>query len=1069
MAEPTTQDLLAEIDRLRARTRVLECQNEVALDGILLVSPDRQWLFFNQRFVEMWRIPAHILEAGSSQVGLDWARGQVVDPEAFVAQAEYLYAHPEVTDTDEVRLKDGRILERYSAPVLCDEGIYHGRVWYWRDITERKRTQQVLETLYEKNPTMYFTVDEAGTVISVNEFGAQHLGYRADELTGQSILRLLPDSDQQVVLNQLGACVRNVGKVCRWRARKVRKDGREIWVDETARAVESPDGQVVVLIVCSDITEQKRAEQALRESEERYRSLVELCPEPIIVHRDGKLVFINAAGARAVGANNTRELLGRPVSDFVHPEYTDLVRERISKLLRGEPIPRIEEKIVRLDGTSFDAEVAASLVTFEGRPSIQVLARDITERKRAREQLQERMAQLQTIYELTETINRAERIDRIYQESLKGLRRTIDVDRCAILLVDDDGVMRFKAWHGLSRRYRKAAEGHAPWAPDEKNPQPVTVENVEKEPSLKTLRKALQEEGIRAMAFIPLIHQEELLGKFMLYFDEPHRLGEEELQLAQTIAQHVGFAIARKQALDALAESEKRYRTLVERMPDGVYRTTPAGRFLEVNPALVQMLGYASEEELMAIDIRKELYFDPKERADLVTALSESGREIQVFRLRRKDGSEIWVEDHGRFVHDADGRVLYHEGILRDITERRRLQAQMQQAQKMESLGILAGGVAHDFNNLLTGILGNATLALMDLPPNSPAQECLQEIETAAKRAAELCSQMLAYSGQGRFVVEPLNLSSVIQEMAKLLKSSVSRHITLRYQLSDVPVVVEADVAQVRQVVMNLLLNAADAIGQQQGAISISTGVATCPADYFQDARIGQTLPAGRYAYIEVTDTGCGMDADTQAKMFDPFFTTKFTGRGLGLASVLGIVRGHHGAIKIRSAPGEGTTVTVFFPYRADAGEGTARPTPSAAESWRGSGVILVADDEDAVRNLSRKILERAGFGVVCAADGAEAIERFREHAQQLSLVLLDMTMPRLSGEETLRALRRLPRGTDVPIILTSGYSAEEAGTRFEGHGIVSFIHKPFSPDELTNAVRNALQSNNRGVAQNEA
>ncbi|MFQ5632065.1 MAG: PAS domain S-box protein, partial [bacterium] len=651
------------------------------------------------------------------------------------------------------------------------------------------------------------------------------------------------------------------------------------------------DGEVRKIIAYGlDMTEHERTQIALRESEERYRSLVELSPDAVIVHRDGKIVFINAAGARAVGANSPEELLGRPIVDFVHPDYRKFAQEKIRRMAKGEETPRVEEKFLRLDGTSFDVEIAARPITFDGQPAFQVICHDITGRKRTQ-------AQLQASYHLTDTVSRAEDIDAIYQESLSGLERTLGADRSAILLIDSDGEMRFKAWRGLSRHYRQAVAGHAPWPPSEKNPQPLLIPNVEDEPAIETFRPVILDEGIRAVAFIPLLYQGRLLGKLMIYYNNLHPFSAEEVQLAQTIARHVAFAIARKKSEQDIRQSEQRYRTLVERMPDGVYRSTPVGKFLEVNPAFVKILGYESKEALLAVDIEKKLYFDPQERQRVVDSLRQAGKEqIKVFRLRHKDGHEIWVEDHGRLVCDAKGAVRYHEGILRDVTERkraqeehRRLEAQIQHAQKLESLGVLAGGIAHDFNNLLTGILGNASLALMDIAPASPTHECLEDIEKAAKRAADLCNQMLAYSGKGRFVVEPLRLSIVTEEMAHLLKTSISKKVVLKYEFYPNLPAIQADATQIRQVVMNLVINASDAIGDSPGVITVRTGVLACDDHFFREVYLGEELPVGQYVYLEVTDTGCGMDAETRAKIFDPFFTTKYTGRGLGLASVVGI------------------------------------------------------------------------------------------------------------------------------------------------------------------------------------
>ncbi len=367
---------------------------------------------------------------------------------------------------------------------------------------------------------------------------------------------------------------------------------------------------------------------------------------------------------------------------------------------------------------------------------------------------------------------------------------------------------------------------------------------------------------------------------------------------------------------------------------------------------------------------------------------------------------------------------------------------------------MLAGGIAHDFNNLLMGVLGNADLALLQLPPEAPGREHVKKIVTAAMRAAELTNQMLAYSGKGRFVVEALNVNRIIEEMDHLLGTVLSKKTSLRFHLApDLPMV-EADASQLRQVVMNLLTNASEALGESSGTVLVTTGVMVADAAYLRGCTLSEELLPGRYVYLEVSDAGQGMDAATRARIFDPFFTTKFTGRGLGLAAVLGIVRGHRGGIKIYSEPGKGTTFTVLFP----AGEGaTAFPesTHEEAGAVDQAGLVLVVDDDPSVCDVARAMLEAAGFQVVVAADGREAVDLFRARAPEISLVLLDMTMPRMGGEEAFREIRRI-RG-DARVILSSGYNEQDATNHFAGKGLAGFIQKPYRVAALAAKVREAL------------
>ncbi|MCX7000124.1 MAG: transporter substrate-binding domain-containing protein [Candidatus Sumerlaeota bacterium] len=386
--------------------------------------------------------------------------------------------------------------------------------------------------------------------------------------------------------------------------------------------------------------------------------------------------------------------------------------------------------------------------------------------------------------------------------------------------------------------------------------------------------------------------------------------------------------------------------------------------------------------------------------------------------------------------------------------DRRRLEAQIQNAQKLESLGILAGGIAHDFNNLLMGILGHAELALDAISPISPAYNNIKGLEAAAKRSAELCKQMLAYSGKGRFVIEPVNLNEIIEEMFHLLEVSIFKKIVLKFNLAQNLPLIEGDASQLSQIIMNLVTNASEAIGDKSGVINITTGAMECNQAYLSGTFLDEKLPDGVYVYLEVADTGCGMEREIRDRIFDPFFTTKFTGRGLGLPAVLGIARGHKGAIKVYSEPGRGTTIKVLFP----ALESTAPSTTVADESlqeWQGVGTILLIDDEDTVRTVGKIMLEKAGFDVLTASDGHEGLEIFRKELDRVACVILDLTMPYMDGEATFRELRQIKE--NVRVILTSGYSEKEVVSRFSGKGLAGFLQKPYRASVLIAKVREAI------------
>ena len=405
-------------------------------------------------------------------------------------------------------------------------------------------------------------------------------------------------------------------------------------------------------------------------------------------------------------------------------------------------------------------------------------------------------------------------------------------------------------------------------------------------------------------------------------------------------------------------------------------------------------------------------------------------------------------------LFDESGLARGAVGAFVDITEHKRTEASMRQSQKLESIGLLAGGIAHDFNNLLVGVIGNASLAKELLPASHPALELLEHVVKTGEQLANLTRQMLAYSGKGQFFIERLDLSGLVPEMSGLVQPSISKKIALHFDLHPGLPPIEADRGQMHQVLMNLVLNAAEAIGAGPGVIGVRTGVQPVDQRFIAANPDAAGLKPGTYVFLEVRDTGCGMDASTRARIFDPFFTTKFTGRGLGLAAVSGVVRGHKGAIQVVSAPGKGSCFTVLFP----AVRGESRVRPAAAQeplACDGTGTILLVDDEEAVRDMGRRALSRHGFDVLVATNGLEAIDLLRRHTDEIALVLLDLSMPGLSGLEALPELRKIRPG--IKVLLSSGYNEAETMLLFQGQPVAGFIQKPYTSLRLAEKVFSAL------------
>ncbi|MBI2924045.1 MAG: PAS domain S-box protein [Planctomycetes bacterium] len=493
---------------------------------------------------------------------------------------------------------------------------------------------------------------------------------------------------------------------------------------------------------------------------------------------------------------------------------------------------------------------------------------------------------------------------------------------------------------------------------------------------------------------------------------------------------------------------------IVESSDDAILGMTLDGVIVSWNPAAKRMFGHTVEE---AVGRPLEVLFPAgreREAAELLARVKAGERARVETALARKDGGTVEVSLAVSPVA-AGGRTTGASAIARDISDRRALEKRLRDGQVLESLGLLAGGIAHDFNNLLTVVMGNASIVKAMVGQDSKMWEYLEDIEITAQRAADLATQMLAYSGRGVFVLQRVDLNGLVHEMTELLRVSLPKSVTLKYDLAAMLPKVEADVTQLRQVVMNLVINAAQAIGEKAGTVTVGTRLARAEREWLAGAAHAAEMPEGDYVFLTVSDTGCGMDEKTRARIFDPFFTTKKTGRGLGLSAVLGIVRGHRGAIRVDSEAGKGTAFTVIFPAGGSLVPRVRGQAGAPMEIWRGSGTVLVVDDEAKLREFAKNALELLGFRVLLASDGDEGVETMRRHAGEIGCVLLDLTMPRMSGDKALPEIRKIKPG--VKVILISGYNEQEAVKDFDGGGVDAFVKKPFTVDVLRVVLRKVV------------
>lgn len=825
-----------------------------------------------------------------------------------------------------------------------------------------------------------------------------------------------------------------------------------------------------------------KAEQKLRDSERRYRSLVDNSQGLIWTHDlDGKILSMNPAAARLLGYE-PREIVGHALSDFMpieHHAALDLYLARISAQDSDDGMVEVvtrsgDKRVLQYRNTRYDEPGKIPFILAHGA--------DVTDRLRVEQVLRDQNTYLTALHETTLGLMSRLDLEDLLEQIIARAAGLVGTEHGYVFLLSPErnsqgeqemimriGIGAYNGFKGTKANYGVGLAGTV-WQSGE----PLVVDDYRNWSG----RLALSSRDIlRAVAGVPLKSGAQAVGVIGLaYLEEGRIFDKPEMQALSRFAELAAIAldnarlyqaaqselVERKRAEEQVRRTENFLSTVVDNLPYMIFvKDAQDLRFVRLNRSGENMLGTTTGALLGKNDYdmfpaEEALFFEKKDRETLASG-----------KLQDIPEEPIETPTGRRYLHtkkipvvDGDGQPKYLLGISEDITERKleqerqkAFERKLQETQKLESLGVLAGGIAHDFNNLLVSILGNVGLVLVDLEPDSPVREPVEQIKVAAQRAADLTRQMLAYSGKGRFVMQRINLNSVITEITQLLHVSISKNAQLKFNLMQNLPPIEGDVTQVRQVLMNLIVNASDAIGERQGEISLATGTVNADAEYLSGSFMAPELPEGQYAFVEVADDGVGMDHETQAKIFDPFFTTKFTGRGLGLAAVLGIVRGHGGAIKVYSESGQGSVFRVLFPIKDVSHE--AEKAPNDTLKAKGNGTVLVIDDEEVVRNVTKRMLARLGYSPLMADDGPAGVDMYRTHKNEIVCVLLDMTMPRMSGEETLGHLKRI--NPDVRVLLMSGYSEQEAGTRFNGKGVAAFMQKPYTPQDLQEKLNEVL------------
>ncbi len=815
----------------------------------------------------------------------------------------------------------------------------------------------------------------------------------------------------------------------------------------------------------------QQQQERLTASEKRWRTLSAYSPDQTIdLDCDLTIRFANYPQAGL----SMDQFLDQSILDFVPAEQRGWVASLLYQCLDSGDQQSYELSAAEADGRASHVETTVVPQVGEaGVEGLTLVVRDITERRR-QEQLRAaricigEFALSHTTPQLLQyVLDEAEQLT----ASRIGFFHFVDTDQSALHL---------QTWSTRTLTEMCSAEGaglHYPvdqagvWADCIRQRQPV----VHNDYAALEYRQGMPEghADVVREAVVPVLRD----GRVVAVIGVGNKRSvyhESDVSMLLDLADLAWDIVERKRTEVALDESQRRLVRTMANLPGMVYRCANDEHWTMefISQSCLDLTGYEAGDLVGNALVAYSDLIHREDRALVDEAVQRSlpdrGFFQITYRLNHRDGRTVWVWEQGRGVFEDD-RLVALEGFIYDITaqvraqdERQAMERHVLQAQKLESLGVLAGGIAHDFNNLLQAMIGYAQLAELELDPDSEAMGNLANLRSVAERAAELTGQMLAYSGRGSFSTQVLDLGERVADMGNLLRSSVARTVELVVAPPREPLPVKADPAQVQQVVLNLVINAAEAVGDRPGTVRVTTGRTTCSADdlagnvpsMYPD---GEAPAPGDYAFLEVADDGSGIPDDVLARIFEPFFTTKFTGRGLGLAAVLGILRGHRGALVIDTEPGRGTTFRVYLPLSTMPVEDSGRRrVPVSDDLGELPGrTVLVVEDEAPVRRYVTALLRRQGAEVLEAADGQDALRVFGQHADRIDCVLLDMTMPRLSGDQCLAGLRALR--PDVVVIVMSGYSPEEIRRQFGDEPAAGFLTKPFSAGELGAALRDVL------------
>ncbi len=948
-----------------------------------------------------------------------------------------------------------------------------------QDVTDRKTAElaaregrQHFEALIAASPVGVFRTDAEGSCLFVNARWCEIAGMTAEEAAGTGWSRTIADVDREQVAALWAECARK-GEPFRMEFRFIRPDGVETWVLSQASIIRDPAGRIVGHIgTVTDITDRRRAQDLLQAREALFRAIAEQTPDSLFLldlsrpENPAQIVYANAAAARSHGTT-VAEMVGQSITVFDCASTADRAPERIRRLQRGESLA-FRGAHRRSDGTSFPVEVSAQLVPALGPGIVLAIDRDITEQVRS-----EALAEGQR--RILEMIAQAKPV----HETLEALMRVLEAHSPeligSVLLLDLDGIhLRHGAAPSLPDAYNRLIDGIAigpcvgSCGTAAFRGESVLVADIASDPLWASFKDIALSHGLQSCWSTPFFDEtHRVIGTFAIYSRTPGLPTENHERLIRLATQTASICITRHRAEADLRQSRERYASLVTYVNGIVWEADPVtAQFLFVSSAAERILGYPATDWLRPDFWQSHVFPEDRDRAiDYCKAEAEAGRDHSFeYRMLAADGRTLWIRDYVS-VFMEDGKPSLLRGILVDVTDQKRmeeekqkLQAQLQQAQRLESVGTLAGGIAHDFNNILGAILGNADLATKDVPVDHPARECIDEIRKAGIRGRDLVEQILAFGrGEPRERIS-LHLQPIVQEAVQMLRTSLPAEVRMVTRFHPHCPGVMADAAQMHQVVMNLGTNAAQAMEGRSGSIHIT--LEPFEVDEALAARTPGLRP-GPHVRLAVQDEGCGMDSTTLGRMFDPFFTTKGVGKGtgLGLPVVHGIVARHLGGICVSSQPGQGALFEIYLPAtKVPPVEAALQPPPSSHTLQAGHGRrLLMIDDEEAIVRYQSRLLERLRFHVSGFTSPTAALAAFRAEPSAFDALLTDLNLPGISGLDILAEVLRLRPG--FPVILLSGLITEELSAAAAARGAGAVIMKPGTSEELVSTLHRLLES----------